>query len=373
MLPTTKPIYLFLFFSFVVTNIWAQNTSFKSEDELMKSAASLFDAKDFEQARPLYSQLLSLYPKKPEYNYKYGTCLLIAGNDREQALEYIQYGMAKGQVEIEAYFYLGKAYHMNYDFDKAINSYQKFKDRASSAKGEEFKVDHQIRMCQNGKNLLKKFKGVKVLQKQDMSYDNFYRIYALTGLKGQLLAKPEKFMSKHDKKVNESSIMFFPENATELYFSSYGSKGENGKDIFKVILLENGKWSDPINLGSAINTPYDEDFAFLHPETQTLFFASTGHNSMGGYDLFKSTYDPDVASWKEAENLDFPYSTVDNDYMFVEVPGNPIAYFASDRFKGSGKTAVYKVNTLEVEPELAILKGRFRVEGIPEITKEVGS
>lgn len=344
-----------------------QNSTLGSEDELLAKASLLFDNKNFEEAKPLYSQLLSLYPKDPEYNYKYGTCLLLAGSDREQALEYIKYAISKGGVEDEVYFYLGQAYHKNYEFEKAIEAYMKYKERVPSSSEKEYGVDHHIQMCENGRKLLKKFNGLKVIQAQDMSLENFYRIYQLEGLKGQLLAKPEKFMSKYDQKVNDNSIMFFPENAKELYFTSYGDKGENGKDIYKVVLINKGKWSDPINLGPVINTPFDEDFVFVHPETNEIYFASTGHTSMGGYDLFKSTYDPEIAGWTEAENLDFPYSTVDNDYMYVSTPDNPIAFFASDRFKPLGKTSVYKVNTEEVEPDIAVIKGKLNVEGIPEI------
>ena len=55
--------------------------------------------------------------------------------------------------------------------------------------------------------------------------------------------------------------------------------------------LEGGKFSDPEKLPKNINTEFDEDYAFLHPDGKTFYFSSTGHNSMGGYDIFKCEYE----------------------------------------------------------------------------------
>ena len=94
-----------------------------------------------------------------------------------------------------------------------------------------------------------------------------------------------------------------------VVYSSYGSNGSKGKDIYRVIKLGNGEWSKPTSIGDEINTPYDEDYPFLHPDGRTLYFSSKGYNSMGGYDIFKSTLDPQTGKWSYPENLDFPINT----------------------------------------------------------------
>jgi Tol biopolymer transport system component len=68
-----------------------------------------------------------------------------------------------------------------------------------------------------------------------------------------------------------------------------------------------------------VNTEFDEDYPFLHPNGKTLYFSSKGHNSMGGYDVFKTTYDDaETQTWSKAnENLEFPVNSPDDDILFV--------------------------------------------------------
>ena len=62
--------------------------------------------------------------------------------------------------------------------------------------------------------------------------------------------------------------------------------------------MPDGSWSQPLNLGDPVNTPYDEDAPFLHSDGLTLVFSSNGHGTMGGYDIFKTQcVDPDMNGW----------------------------------------------------------------------------
>src|SRR5690606_19764921 len=110
------------------------------------------------------------------------------------------------------------------------------------------------------------------------------RVYKLEGINGKIISKPSDFQSKYDQKIEEKSVIFLPNDANEVYYSSFGKKGENGKDIYKSIKLGNGQWSEGVSIGNSINTQFDEDYPFIQPDGRTLYFASKGHNSMGGYD-----------------------------------------------------------------------------------------
>jgi ABC-type Fe3+-hydroxamate transport system substrate-binding protein len=67
----------------------------------------------------------------------------------------------------------------------------------------------------------------------------------------------------------------------------------------------------------SVNTEFDEDYPFLHPNGKTLYFSSKGHNSMGGYDVFKTTYDDATQTWSKPINLEFPVNSPDDDILFV--------------------------------------------------------
>lgn len=339
-----------------------------SEDELKKKANELFEMDEFAEAKPLFAQLLSLYPKDPNYNYKYGACLLESSSDKEEPLKYLQFAITKrGSVDDLAQYYLGRAYHLNYYFAKAVKAYSRFKRNASSENMKKYMVDRQIEMCKNGNQLLSKLNDVQVLDRQVINSDNFFRIYDLEGIDGKIITKPADFRSKYDEKINERSVIYLPNDAKEVYYSSFGKKGENGKDIYKSVKLGNGEWSEGVALGSGVNTPYDEDYPFIHPDGRTLFFASKGHSSMGGYDLFKSTFDQQTNSWKAPENMDFAFSSADDDILFITDENQVLAYFASNRANESGQITVYKVLVEKAPAAVTVIKGKFVAENNPEL------
>lgn len=362
--------FLALVASFILMNAAFSQNDFASEEELKTQAQKLFDERKLVEASPLFAQLLSLYPQDPNYNYKYGATLLEASADREKPLKYLKFSLSKSsQVEPLAYYFLGKAYHLSYNFADAVKYYSRFKQKADNGLIEEFQVDRQIEMAKNGNQLLSKLNEVQVLDKQVISRKDFFRIYELEGINGKIIVKPEEFMTKYDQKVGEKSVIYLPTNAAEVYFSSYGKKGENGRDIFKTVKLGNRSWSEPVNLGPSINTPYDENYPFIHPDGRTLYFASKGHSSMGGYDLFMSVYDQGTAQWKAPINLDFAFSSVDDDILFVTDQNKVLAYFASSRANEADNITVYKVMVEKAPAELSVIKGKFIAENNPDVKK----
>ncbi len=338
---------------------------FKSEEELKQKANALFEQEKLVEAKPLFTQLLALYPKDPNYNFKYGACLMASQADKQEAITYLQFAVNSPNVDPLAYYYLGRAHHLNYNFAKAVKAYSRFKTKGNTEDKTKYQIERQIQMCKNGNDLLSRINEVQVLDKQEISESDFFRIYDLKGIDGKIIAKPEDFMSKYDQKIDERSIIYLPPDAKEVYYSSYGKKGENGRDIYKAVKLGNGNWSEPVRLGEGINTPYDENYAFIHPDGRTLYFASKGHSSMGGYDLFMSTFDQTTNEWTEPENLDFAFSSADDDVLFISDEDKSLAFFASNRSNASGRMTVYKVKVKKEPADITIIQGEFIAESNP--------
>lgn len=141
-----------------------------------------------------------------------------------------------------------------------------------------------------------------------------------------------------------------------LIFSSDRPGGYGGKDLYRVRLLPNGEWSLPINLGPVINSIYDEDAPSLSPDEQTLYFASNGHRTMGGYDLFKSRVKGDDL-WEDPVNLGYPLNTVHDD-IFLALDGTGRSgYFSSQRENGFGQLDIYRVEFIERSDQLVVVHG----------------
>ena len=141
-----------------------------------------------------------------------------------------------------------------------------------------------------------------------------------------------------------------------LIFASDRPGGYGGKDLYRVRRLPNGDWSLPRNLGPTINTEFDEDAPFLTADGAALYFASKGHLTMGGYDLFRSNQNvPDV--WTKPANLGYPVNTVGDDiYLSLDASGT-VGYFSSARLGGFGSLDLYRVRFVERDKQFIVMHG----------------
>jgi tetratricopeptide (TPR) repeat protein len=164
---------------------------------------------------------------------------------------------------------------------------------------------------------------------------------------------PQKLGSNINSEYTETSASITLDDKV-LYFSSDRPGGFGGKDIYKVVRLPNGAWSKAINLGPVINTAYDEDAPFIYTDNKTLYFSSTGHQNMGGYDIFKSELKKGV--WSNPENLKYPINTVRDDIFFVLAANGKVGYYSSSRDGGFGEQDIYKVVLKDEMVKLHVLK-----------------
>lgn len=124
-----------------------------------------------------------------------------------------------------------------------------------------------------------------------------------------------------------------------LYFVSNRKGGQGGMDIWKSV-FENGKWTEPVNLGPEINSEYDEMSPFIHFDDKTLYFSSNRPVGMGGLDIFVARKDEN-GQWGKPQNIGYPINTEgDENNMIVSADGRTAVY-ASDRKGGYGKMDLY--------------------------------
>jgi outer membrane protein OmpA-like peptidoglycan-associated protein len=182
-----------------------------------------------------------------------------------------------------------------------------------------------------------------------------------------------------------SKRIHFPEPINSKYFDADGSFTPDGKaflfastrpggignyhekkdlfhgdlqgnfDIWVCIKTENG-WSEPINLGSTINTPYADRGPFLHSDGKTLYFSSDGHYGLGFYDVFKSVRLSDTSwtEWSEPVNLGKTINTVGTDNSYKIIPFGDIAYYSSG--SKTNPSDIYSITLpKKAKPELFVV------------------
>lgn len=346
---------IFVTLLLLVSNVtlFAQNN-----DELKKSAEESFAQGNYKEAKALYSQLTSFYPKEALYNYRLGACMVLVDSDKNTSLKFLEYAVQQPNVSNEAFYYMGLAYHYNYRFKEAKVYYNKFKAAATKRELKDFPVLRQLRMCENGETLLKNINEVTVQESKLVSRGNFQLSYYLTPEMGRILKVPEELQSAIDKKKNLQTLMHRGKGAY-TYFASYGDVEDMGLNLYRVRITE-GSIGIPQMLPSTINTQYDEEFPYMSPDGTKFYFASKGHNSMGGYDIFVCDYDSASDQWSKPRNLDFAINTPDDDLLYAISHDPSFAYFSSSRNAEKGKIHVYKVNAGEQPIQTNFLLGEFK-------------
>ena len=180
----------------------------------------------------------------------------------------------------------------------------------------------------------------------------------LSNLTGSVWSEPKALGSNINTDYWEPSASTTSDENI-IFFTSNKKGGLGGSDIYMTRKQPNGTFGPAINLGPKINTKYDEDCPFIHPDGKTLYFSSKGHKSMGGFDIFSTTIDLALGTiLTEVENVGYPINTADDDVFFVWSADNKRAYFSSEREGGFGEKDIYMLVREDADADLAVLKGK---------------
>jgi outer membrane protein OmpA-like peptidoglycan-associated protein/Tol biopolymer transport system component len=154
----------------------------------------------------------------------------------------------------------------------------------------------------------------------------------------------------------------FSSDGKTLYFvrGVRSGTGISGQDIYMSVVGDDGRFSVPVKLGPNINTPGREEAVFIHPDNQTLYFASDGHIGMGALDIYMCRRQAD-GSWGPAINLGYPINTYNSESSLMVSPDGKKAYFHSDKKGGYGGLDLYNFDLpVELAPQsLTFVKGKI--------------
>lgn len=181
-----------------------------------------------------------------------------------------------------------------------------------------------------------------------------------TTKKGAKWEKP-KALKTLNTDSHETSATYSYDGKT-IYFCSDRPGGFGEHDVYRSVMDSKGKWGKPENLGSVVNTPYDEKSVFAHPDGKTLYFCSDGHAGYGGFDIFVTTYVN--GAWTEPVNLGYPVNTSGDDAYFVITADKRTGYYSSKQEGGQGGYDIYKIAFLGPEKEFAYRSENDLIDGV---------
>lgn len=461
-----KDITLLILFLLLASFGTAQSNSKILKKRQFNDAKRFILFSNYEAALPIILNLQRNDTSNANFNYLVGLCYINCPFDKVKSIPYFKRAansMTAKYKELKynevrapykTMFHLGQAYHFSYQFDKAENFFNKYKELAFENPHELDHANRQIEMCKNGLLLMndsveisidnlgnivntefdehtpvistdektliftsrrrgstggtltddgryfediyisKKINGQwfspeKIspnintdrheaticlssdgqelyLYKDDFGNGNIY----ISRNNGNNWTVPEKIESNINTAANETHATTSADGTTIIFVSDRGN-GKGGKDLYIAQRLPGGEWGLAQNMGDLLNTKYDEEGPFLHPDGYTLYFSSKGHNSIGGYDLFYCELQND-GSWSAPINMGYPINTTADDVFYVLSADGKRAYFSSVREDGLGGRDLYVMNLLSLpERASAVIKGTVQMEGTNEIPKDI--
>lgn len=188
--------------------------------------------------------------------------------------------------------------------------------------------------------------------------NNTGNLYTIEKTGAESWGNPVSLGNTINTKHLESTASITPDGKT-IYFASNRPGGYGGMDIYRTEKNSKGAWGLPENLGPGINTEFDDDAPFIHPDQRTLFFTSAGHQTMGGKDIFKTIYTG--SGWSKPENMGYPINTPADDNYFTLTADGRKGFFSSDRAGGLGGQDIYYFNMPQDASNIALtmVKGKI--------------
>jgi hypothetical protein len=338
----------FLILAFVSFNLSAQSVI-----QIEKRAFEAYKLAQYATAKVDFQQLLARDPESDSYNFHYAACLYHTEN-KSNARKYFEFVANRSVAFCDAHYYLGKIHHLSYRFNDAIAS---FKSYLACNPSDGLNAKKEITYCNNGNVLLEQPKSLTTLVAQLATKETFIQKFDIEEIGGKIYADPS-LQTKADKKKAYIPICYYKRGDTYKFYASYGDDPAQ-LSLFYIQRISQDVWSKPTQL--ALSSPAsDLVYPFFDSQAKRLYFSSNGFNSMGGFDLFSVSFDPETNTLGTVENLDFPFSSSADDFFFVPLnPSATTAWFASDRNVATGRIEALKVSYAVNAGNLIALSGQF--------------
>lgn len=313
--------------------------------ELKEASQKDFNEGRYRAALSGFRELLAQDDKDPHAAYYAGRCLVELNEEPAEAIELL-YGASRQDVHADAVFYLGRAYHLNYNFEEAMSCYESYEKKASKQDRRALRVKHLIATCRTASDISASYNPYEIMNVTFMDLSDSLQYGQVKMKGGNLVRKPDAYFHAHEDREGPFALMFRPEDPVRgdyVYFSGYGKNNKDGTQILRVRKGNGNSWSEPQEV-SSLNGPGDEILPYFDPIGNDLYFASDSWPGLGGFDLYKSHYDEDRDAWTEPLNLGFPVNSVADEFLLLPGSDLGMVLLFSNRQGTDTLVTVYRVH-----------------------------
>ncbi len=324
-------------------------------------ARKLYREGDYDAVIEKLRPVVKRSPRDGNATFFYGASLLATGNV-EEALPQLKVAESRGVGEASRM--LAETALDNYDVNSAEEHLDKGSANLKKAKksaSEEFETltSKMIQM----RNMLERVERIEIIDSLTVDSIDFFESYRLAGAAGRILPPDAVSRLGAGSDAEELSTAYMPENHSEILWAAADSSG-----IFRLYgadILDDGTVDHAAPLDDKLGDGGNARYPFLMPDGMTLYFASDGNGSLGGYDIFmtrRTDSDNGGKEFFQPQNLGMPYNSPYNDYMLAIDETSGLGWWASDRNRIPGKVTIYifapspmRINADTSDPSLIAL------------------
>lgn len=294
----------------------------------LDQAKKLYNEGHYEDAKPAFERLVTQSPNNSSYNLWYGVCCYETG-DLDTAEKHLL--VANKRKATESYRYLALLYTDTYRFDEAVPMWEDYIALIAKKNVDTEPYEALLEMTERMLRMRDNTELVQVIDSMVVDKEELLSTYFLHEDNGEIRPYDNVFPASGE---NASPVYVTPKGDRAYY----GRKKNGTFALFTQSKLMDD-WADEKPIFP--NDSADNNYPFVLGDGRTLYFASKGNGSIGGYDLFITRYSIDGSRFLSPEQLSMPFNSLANDYMMVVDEAKGVGWFASDRNQPEGKVCLY--------------------------------
>ena len=351
----------------VVFSLASSAQSTKDLKEIFAQAESYYLYEEYELANQLY--ILLENPENLNISYKIGTCYLSIPDEKDKAIPYLEaaaknatYDAKVGSFKekrapLDTYFYLARAYLINNEMEKGLNTLQNFRSLARETEGKggmenlDF-VDQQILACKVAMGFMEKpvalskkllgtdFSQGSMNEDPAVSFDGNTIVFTERRGLVNVIQFSKKIRGKWQPPIEITSQLNAGEDCSSCSLNADGTelylyKNDNFDGNIYTSKYVNDQWTPIVRLNKNINTKYYESHASVSADGKKLYFTSNREGGQGGLDIYVSERDA-AGDWGPAVNLGPVINTIYNEDNPFIIEADSVLYFCSEGHNSMG-------------------------------------
>ena len=299
--------------------------------QTLAQAQAMFKEGRYAEAKPVFEKYVKRVPGNGNYNLWYGACCLRTG-EAEKAVRHLEVAVRKripsGQL------WLGQAYDAVYRYEDAISTFDDYISDLRRRRRSTEEADSLMTLFRAHLRMLRGVERVCVVDSFVVDKARFLEAYRLTPQAGHLYPYAEYF----PESGREGTSVYENELGDKTFYSEADDAGI--QQLRTGTLLGDG-WSKGMPLAGDFPDTLDTAYPYLMADGITLYYASRGSESLGGYDIFVTRYNTNTDAYLRPENIGMPFNSPANDYMYVVDEYANLGWFASDRRQPADSVCIY--------------------------------